>query len=278
MNILTFDIEEWYIYELYPKGGRDYYLPIIDDYLDKILDRLDEVDTKATFFCLGTVARSDPKVIKKIAERGHEIGCHSNNHHLINQMTPSSFKEDTHQSIDSLEQLTGTKIEFYRAPAFSVTENTQWALEILIGEGITCDSSIIPVKSRFGGFPSFKEMQPSMIEINGQLLKEFPISYATFLHKKLMFSGGGYFRLFPYWMIKKWMTQSEYNLAYFHIRDFDSQQKRVYSKNYFFSYYGIDGAFNKFNKFIKDFEFISMGNAIEQINWQEAPKIKLNVK
>ncbi|HEY5590922.1 MAG TPA: polysaccharide deacetylase family protein [Paludibacter sp.] len=275
MNILTFDIEEWYIYELYPKGGRSYYLPIIDDYLGKILDRLDEVDTKATFFCLGAVARTDPKVIKKIAGRGHEIGCHSNNHLLINQMTPSAFKEDTHQSIDSLEQLTGTKIEFYRAPAFSVTENTQWALEILIEEGITCDSSIIPVKSRFGGFPSFKEMQPSVIEINGQLLKEFPISYATFLNKKLMFSGGGYFRLFPYWVIKKWMTQSDYNIAYFHIRDFDSQQKRVYSKNYFFSYYGIGGAFNKFNSLIKEFDFISMGSAIEQINWQKVPRIKL---
>lgn len=275
MNVLTFDIEEWYIYELYPKGGRGYYLPIINDYLDKILDLLDEVDTKATFFCLGTVARSDPKVIAKIASRGHEIGCHSNNHLLINKMTPTAFKDDTHQAIDKLEQLTGTKIEFYRAPAFSITENTQWALEILIEEGITCDSSIFPVKSRFGGFPSFKEMQPSIVEINGCQLKEFPISYTTFLHKKLMFSGGGYFRLFPYWMIKKWMTLSNYNLAYFHIRDFDSQQKRVYSKNYFFSYYGINSAFDNFTKLIKEFDFISMGSTIEQINWNDAPKVFL---
>jgi len=275
MNILTFDIEEWYIYELYPKGGRGYYVPIINDYLDKILDLLDEIDSKATFYCLGSVARTDPKVITKIANRGHEIGCHSNNHLLIHQMTSSDFKKDTHQAIDTLEQIIGQKIEYYRAPAFSITENTQWALEILIEEGITCDSSIFPATRRFGGFPTFKAMKPSVIEINGKSLMEFPINFVTVLNLKLMFSGGGYFRLFPYWLVKYLMKQSDYNIAYFHIRDFDSQQKHIKHPKYLMSYYGINSAFDNFKKLIIYFDFISVGSAIEQINWKEAPNVLL---
>ena len=275
MNIITFDLEEWYTYELYPKGGRGYYLPIIEDLLSKILDLLDSFDTKATFFCLGIIARSDPKVIKKIIERGHEVGCHSDKHLLINNMTPSEFSKDTHQAIVSLEQITGKKIEYYRAPAFSISEKNKWALDILIEEGITCDSSIFPSESRFGGFPSYSEKHPSIIEINGKQLKELPINFTKFLGKRLMFSGGGYFRLSPYWLIKKWMIESNYNMGYFHIRDFDKYQKRVYSKNYFFSYYGINSAFSKFNHFINDFDFIPLGTAIEKIDWNNAPKIEL---
>lgn len=275
MNILTFDIEEWYTYELYPKGGRGYYLPIIENYLEKILDLLDVTHTKATFMCLGLIALTDPNVITKIIKRGHEIGCHSDQHLLISKMTPSTFREDTHKAIGSLEELTGQKIIYYRAPAFSITESNKWALEILIEEGITCDSSIFPATRRLGGFPSFKEALPSIIEINGQIIKEFPINYASVFGQKLMFSGGGYFRLFPYWLVKKLMNQSNLNIAYFHIRDFDSQQKHVYSRNYFASYYGINSAFDNFNKFVKDFEFISLGAAIEQINWDKAPKVNL---
>lgn len=277
MNILTFDIEEWYTYELYPKGGRNYYLPIIYEYLIQILDLLDEINTKATFFCLGKVAISYPNIINRIIERGHEIGCHSNNHQLITQMTPLSFKEDTHQAIDSLEQVVGKKIEFYRAPAFSITKDTQWALEVLFDEGIKCDSSILPFKGRYGGFPSLKITEPSLIEFDGNLLKELPISCYNIFSKEILFSGGGYFRLFPYWMIKKMINHSEYNITYFHIRDFDKKQKRVLSKNYFFSYYGINSAFTNFKKLIKEFEFISIGSAIKQINWQEVPKVVLKM-
>src|SRR6187455_850124 len=103
MNILTFDIEEWYTYELYPKGGKDYYLPIINQYLDDVLDLLDEIDTSATFFCLGVIARNYPEIIKKIDSRGHEIGCHSDKHILVTKMTAAEFKADTHAAVQDIE-------------------------------------------------------------------------------------------------------------------------------------------------------------------------------
>jgi len=275
MNILTFDIEEWFTYELYPKGGRGYYLPIIERYLEMILDILEETHTKATFFCLGVIPLSDPEVIRKIASRGHEIGCHSNKHILLNNMSAAEFKQDSHEAINNLEQLIGQKVEYYRAPAFSITENTKWALEILSEEGITCDSSIFPANRSFGGFPSFKESKPSIIQINGIQIKEFPISYSSIFGFRYMFSGGGYFRLFPYFVIKRLMQNSNYSMSYFHIRDLDKEQKRVYSLRYFQSYYGISSAFTNFKSYVNDFNFISIGEANHTINWDNAALVQL---
>ena len=275
MNILTFDIEEWYTYELYPKGGRDYYLPIINNYLDNILDLLDEVDCKATFFCLGIIARNNPEVIRKIAARGHEIGCHSDKHIQVTKMTPAEFKADTHLAIKSIEDLIGKKVTYYRAPTFSITESNKWALEILIEEGITTDCSIFPSSRSFGGFPSFKENLPSIINVNGKSIREFPISYVTRFGKRWMFSGGGYFRLFPYPLIKKMMKETDYNMAYFHIRDLDNKQKEVYSLRYFQSYYGVKGAYVKFEQFLRENKFISLGEAINRTDWNNVSKVQL---
>lgn len=275
MNIITFDIEEWYTYELYPKGGKAYYLPIINRYLDNILDLLDEINTKATFFCLGMIARTHPEVITRIYSRGHEIGCHSDKHQLLTKMTPESFKADTHAAIHDLEQLVGEKVQYYRAPAFSITEKNKWAFDVLIEEGITTDCSIFPSTRSFGGFPSFENGKPAIVNIHGKSIREFPISYVTWLGKRWMFSGGGYFRFFPYSLTAKMMKQSDYNMAYFHIRDVDSKQKHVYSLRYFQSYYGIQNAYAKLEQYLRDFAFISLGQAIAQTDWNRVNKIDL---
>lgn len=275
MNILTIDIEEWYLYELYLKGGKDYYLPIIKSYLDQILDLLDETSTKATFFCLGIIARTDPGIIKQIIARGHEIGCHSDKHIVLNKMTPAVFKEDTLRAIDSLQQIVGKKIEMYRAPAFSISEKTIWALELLIEQGVKFDSSIFPAKHSAGGFAACNLSKPGIIVTKSGIIKEFPINYIEFV-KRIMFSGGGYFRLLPYPIIKKFTLDSDYNMAYFHIRDFDSKQKKVRSLKYFQSYYGIHKSFEKFQQYIREFEFISMGQAAEKIEWFEVNDAQLS--
>lgn len=270
MNILTFDVEEWYIYDQYPKGSRSYYGPIIEKYLNDILEILDKIETKATFFCLGIIARNDPEIIKAINERGHEIGCHSDTHILLNKHTPASFKDDTYKAIDSIQQLTGKKVKSYRAPAFSIGEKTIWALEALIEAGIEYDCSIFPGKRSFGGFSTFSSNGPVIINTPNGTIKELPVSYANFAGMRLMFSGGGYFRLFPYSIIKKFAAKSDYNMAYFHVRDFDSQQKKVYSLRYFQSYYGIKNAYSKFQKLVNDFNFISVEEAGERIDWDSA--------
>ena len=172
MNLLTFDIEEWYLN--HQKGGPIEKNAEFDRYLDAILNKLDERQTKATFFCVGEMGRLFPKVIRKIQVQGHEIGCHSNIHTWLNKMTETECREDTRQAVDSLEQCIGEKVKSYRAPAFSIGEKNKWAFEILAENGIERDASIFPAARDFGGFPNFGQKTPCIVEYNGIKLKEFP--------------------------------------------------------------------------------------------------------
>ena len=130
MNILTYDIEEWYDEKVFRGNHKEKYAEY-DEYLDKILAKLDETHTKGTFFCVGGMAREFPDVIKRIASNGHEIGCHSDRHTLLNKMSREELEEDTHKAIDSLRQCTGQDVISYRAPVFSVGKSNPWAFEIL---------------------------------------------------------------------------------------------------------------------------------------------------
>ena len=153
MNLLTFDIEEWYLHRELEKH-KEY-----DHYLDTILNKLDERHLQATFFCVGEMGRLFPNVIRKIQARGHEIGCHSNIHTWLNKMTEAECREDTHCAVDSLEQCLGEKVRSYRAPAFSIDESNKWAFDVLVENGIERDASIFPTERSFGGFSHFGQMK-----------------------------------------------------------------------------------------------------------------------
>jgi len=275
MNILTFDIEEWHVYKIHKLGSKEYYLPIIDNYLNRILEQLYKTNLKATFFCLGTVAREYPDIIKKISQKGHEIGCHSDMHNWITQLTPENFYQDTKLAIESLEDIIGKKVKGYRAPAFSIGENNKWALEILSELGIEYDCSVFPAIRSFGGFPSFKEQTPCIIKYKNIEIKEFPIGTTKILGKEIAYSGGGYFRMIPYEMIRNLMKENKYVMTYFHIRDFDEKQKKMINFRYFKNYGGIKGAFKKWDLLINEFDFINVETANSQINWNNVPVIEL---
>jgi polysaccharide deacetylase family protein (PEP-CTERM system associated) len=284
MNILTFDIEDWWVYNHYAIGNASDYLPRLDRYLNEILDLLDARSIKATFFCLGEVAHNHPGVIKKIASHGHHIGCHSHSHRFLGDLNFKEFEEDTKLAIDSIENAIGIKVDAYRAPAFSITEDRKWAIEILVENGIKYDCSIFPAVRSFGGFPSFTENNPAIIQYNSSVIKEFPMSVTKIMGKEIAYSGGGYFRLMPYWMIKKIINQSEYMITYFHIKDFDVKQVKKgsmlaanesYLVRYFKNYYGIKNAYAKFQRFMSDYDFVSVEQAAKMIDWEKAPTIKL---
>jgi hypothetical protein len=141
--------------------------------------------------------------------------------------------------------------------------------------GIECDCSIYPAQRSFGGFPSFKESKPTLIQYNNTIIKEFPMSLTAVMGKEIAYSGGGYFRLLPYSFIKKTMQKNEYVITYFHLRDFDYKQKRVDWTRYIQSYYGIKGAYNKFIHLMNDFEFIDLKQAFERIDWEQVPTTEL---
>ena len=291
MNLLTFDIEEWFI-EMQRNARREKYVEF-DRYLDAILNKLDDRRLKATFFCVGEMGRMFPEVIRKIHTQGHEIGCHSNIHTWLNKMTEAECREDTHRAVDSLEQCIGEKVKSYRAPAFSIGEKNKWAFEILAENGIERDASIFPIARDFGGFPDFGQKKPCMVEYNGTCIKEFPICTAKVLGKELAYSGGGYFRFFPLDFVKKEMNRSQYAMCYFHIGDLTPESHGVMSKTAYESYFkepgtlkaryvrylksnlGKKGAFQKMMKLIDTIDFVSIGTADEMINWSTAPIVQL---
>lgn len=292
MNILTFDIEEWFL-EKKNHGGREFRYKEFDDYLGKILDLLEDINTKATFFCLGRVASDFPYVIKRIAERGHEIGCHSNEHIWLNKLSIKEVKKDTHDAVAALEDLSGSKVLSYRAPAFSIGEGNKWAFEILAENGIKRDSSIFPASRDFGGFVSFKSKDPAIIQYNGIEIKEFPIPTVAFIGKDIAYSGGGYFRFLPYPFVKKSVRNTDYTMAYFHLGDIMKNTNGMMSPTEHEKYYmekgslknrlvryvksslGTSKAFGKTAGFIHDFDFVSVEQANEIIDWNQTKTISL---
>ena len=282
MNILTFDVEEWFhlLDNESTKSEKEWsgFESRLDANMDRIFEILAEHQQPATFFCLGWVARKFPHIIKKIVDGGYEIGSHSNSHQLAFEQTPSEFKADLDQSIKRLEDVSGQKIRAYRSPGFSVMEKNKWIFEELIAAGIEIDSSVFPASRAHGGFPSFGEETPTIIHTASGTLKEFPINTTSVLGRKIIFSGGGYFRLFPWVLIDYFMNKSEYVMTYFHPRDFDADQPMVpgLSKvRKLKSYYGLDGAETKIRRLIKEHELISLGQAVEACDWSEVPVVQL---
>jgi polysaccharide deacetylase family protein (PEP-CTERM system associated) len=282
MNILTFNIEEWFhiLDNESTKTINEWknYEVRIHQNMERIFNILERTNTKATFFCLGWIAETYPGVVKEIVSRGYEVGTHTRMHQLIYEQTPAEFEKDLEYSIKTLENITGQKVKYFRAPGFSITENEKWAFEILVKHGIEVDCSIFPASRSHGGFPSYKQPTPSILKYNGIELKELPINYSIVAGKPIIYSGGGYFRLFPYPLIQKWTKQSDYVMSYLHPRDFDAKQpviKELSAFRKFKSYVGLKGAEKKLEKWLTDFEFVDIQTAVQQVKWNNVPVVKL---
>lgn len=290
MNIISFDIEEWYIQKAY-LGDKVVEYKRYDGYLNQILDKLDECNIKATFFCVGGLAREFPGVVRLIDQRGHEVGCHSDKHTWLNKMTRAELLEDTYMAVCSLEDVLGKKITTYRAPAFTIGDSNSYALEVLAECGITHDASIFPAVHAIGGFAQFREKEPCIIKIGGIEIKEFPICTTKILGKNIAYSGGGYFRFFPLWFIMKEMSKCSYNMTYFHIGDLigtDKKDDATFELYYkipatiknkmirdFKSNFGVKRAFDKLMNLIASTKFTNLSNADKMIDWNSVPIVEL---
>lgn len=232
-NYLTIDVEEHFQVAAFddivkPKDWNSHASRVAKN-TTLILDLLAKHQTKATFFIVGWTAERNPDLVKEIERQGHDIGCHSYRHRKIYDLSPEEFRRDTAKAKDILEQITGKKIAGYRAPSYSITKKSLWALDILSELGFTYDSSIFPIMHDNYGIPDaprFKYQHPNLN------LTEFPISTAKVLGRNIPVSGGGYFRLFPYWFTKKLLksiNQEEKQpfIFYLHPWEVDPEQPRM---------------------------------------------------
>jgi len=284
MQILTFDIEEWFhiLDNASTKTENEWgnYDSRICNNVEKILSALEQTDTKATFFCLGWVAEKYPHIIKKIVANGYELGSHSYMHQLIYEQDKDSFESDLESSIKRIEDVSGAKVKYFRAPGFSIRAENMWAFEIISRLGIEVDCSVFPAHRAHGGLPSYKESRPAIIKYNDISLKELPINYLKLLGFPIIYSGGGYFRLFPYQLIKYWTKKSHYLMSYLHPRDFDPDQpviEELSMQRRIKSYIGLNRAEKKLLNWLSDFDFIDVGTAVKRIDWDKAPIVELSV-
>jgi len=236
VNAFTIDVEDYFQVEAFSSVIRREQWATMEYRAERnvgrILELLDERRVHGTFFILGWVAERSPQLIRDIANAGHEIACHGWSHRLIYKQTPQEFREETARSKGLLEDLVGKPVRGYRAASFSITTASLWALDTLIDLGFEYDSSVFPVRHDNYGIPG-AELAPFAITApSGRKLIEFPMSVATYGPLNVPVSGGGYFRIFPYWLVRaglKRINEREHRpfVFYLHPWEIDPEQPRV---------------------------------------------------
>jgi polysaccharide deacetylase family protein (PEP-CTERM system associated) len=200
INAFTVDVEDYYHVAAFadrigPRTWDSYESRVVPS-THRMLALLDRHQVRATFFVLGWVADRFPGLVRDIHRAGHEVGCHSFWHRLVYDLTPDEFRDDTQQARSALEDITGDAVRAYRAPSFSITARSLWALDVLAELGFTADSSIYPVHHDRYGIPG-AERSPHPIDCTAGRLWEFPASVFRSCGVNIPVSGGGYFRLYP---------------------------------------------------------------------------------
>ncbi len=222
LNAISVDVEDWLQSTIDPK------LPLTERFYHnthKVLDAFAQRGVKGTFFVLGLAAEKAPDMVRAIADAGHEVQSHGYGHELVYTLTPDQFRADLERARKLLEDITGRRIYAYRAPAFSIRVENLWALDVIVETGHTYDSSVFPVvMKRYGieGAPwhPYKLRTPA-----GYDLIELPVACYRIVGRRVPVGGGGYFRLFPYFVIRAALRQmnaaSQPATIYMHPYEYD---------------------------------------------------------
>ena len=203
VNAFSIDLEDYFHTEVATKAVAysewDVMPSRIRSSVSRLLDVLDQGNTRSTVFVLGWVARKYPNLVRQVAERGHELACHSDRHRPVFRLTSEGFREDTRAAKAAIEDACGTEISGYRAPSFSITPGTDWAFEVLEDLGFRYDSSVNPIRHPFYGNPTAPR---GPHYVGDTSLLEIPIATWRVAGVNLPVGGGAYLRLLPYQYVR----------------------------------------------------------------------------
>jgi polysaccharide deacetylase family protein (PEP-CTERM system associated) len=206
-----------------PDGGR--YAARVPEMTARYLDFLRRHGARGTFFVVGDVARTHPELVRRIADEGHEIACHSDTHVPLDRLDPAGFRDDLRRTLDALRAAGADGVRGYRAPSFSLTERTRWAYGILAELGFSYSSSVLPARSPLYGWPGFGEA-PRMMD--GVL--ELPMTLLPYRLFPVPDGGGVYFRVLPRPLLRRALRARQDAgravLGYLHPYDADTEQER----------------------------------------------------
>ncbi len=272
-HALSIDLEEFFqihaLSDVIKEESWHTFPSSVEGNTEKILELLELHGITATFFCLGWIAQRHPALIRRIHDKGHEIGCHGFSHQVIYHQDRQSFYEDVSKAKKVLEEIIGSPVIGYRAPTYSITKKTIWAIDILQELGFRYDSSIFPIYHDNYGIPDAPRL-PHLIEGTGMV--EFPISTLTVGKFNMPISGGGYFRLFPYLItkaaLKAMEERNEPFVFYIHPWEFNPETPRIEGMSLFSrfrTYVGISRTHKRFSTLIKDFSFTTVARVLEDL-------------
>ena len=272
-NALTVDVEDYFQVSAFaesvsPQEWDKHSLRVVQN-THKLLDLFDERQIKATFFVLGWVAERTRELILEIANRGHEVACHGYSHQLIYNQTPEVFQQETVRAKSLLEDIVQRPVRGYRAASYSITNRSLWALDILAEAGFDYDSSIFPVRHDRYGIPDSPELPHVLDTPAGHKLVEFPLSTARVLGYRLPIAGGGYFRLYPYWLSHAGLRQINRRqqpfIFYLHPWEVDPDQPRISASWFsrFRHYNNLDKCETRLRKLASDFQFTTVEKVLQ---------------
>ncbi len=275
-HAFSVDVEDWYqvsdFEELVSFSAWHRYERRVLHNTERVLAVLADAGVRATFFVLSWNAERHPELARMIATAGHEIASHGYAHGLAYELGEAAFRADVERSKKVLEDLTGTPVLGYRAPSFSITTQSLWALDVLLDLGFRYDSSIFPVQDRLYGIPGAQRF-PFPISRNGRTLTEFPISTIRWAGRTLPLGGGAYLRLLPYaytrWGLRRLATEGRAAIMYVHPWELDPEQPRLRvrgKRGLSTHYYRLATTEPKLRRLLADFRFAPVATVLGLTN------------
>ncbi len=273
INALTIDVEDYFHVQAFadtirPSEWCQYPLRVENNTF-RLLALLEKHGIKATFFVLGWVAERCPNLVRDIFKSGHEIGSHGYNHQMIGQADEQHFQEDSYRAKSILENLLGIPIKSYRAPSYSITTKTLWALKVLHDLGFEHDSSIFPVYHDQYGIPNAPRFPHYQLLQDGSRISEFPPSTLAACRVNIPVGGGGYFRLFPYkftaWAIRRINErENQPAMIYLHPWEIDPDQPRIAAsrRSCFRHYQNLRTTERKLSQLLEEFSWAPMSQVL----------------
>ncbi len=274
-HCLTFDIEEHFQVSAFDSPMRrrhwDHFESRVERNTSKLLELLAARDIRATFFVLGWVAERHPRLIRTIAQNGHEVASHGYAHEMVTAQTPGTFREDIRKARKILEDVSGEAVLGYRAPTFSISSETRWALPILVEEGFVYDSSIFPIRhDRYGWQGALPWSH--RIDTTAGSIWEVPPSTVKFAGRRIPIAGGGYLRLYPSWLLRRWMKQVEDQgqplVVYLHPWELDPEQPRMNGPllSRVRHYFNLHKTESRLTQLLREFRFGPIREVIKPVN------------